>query len=263
MLNRYLHQARELQILAGSSGTISVANCNDAGNLLRVLGYRLRDGCGQKEIVLETTNATRAFLTVDSGFPLTELEESLQKEVPFTYPFQATWVPVLFKEADWLTLAADRRGSFDGLVDVLVNDPQIARLYWAMAKTDSETGAALQRSPGTAKAAYRCPRLLISMEARFRFARARGSSRCWKGRRNLGGHGGREPGFPGRLHHALAVEGQWLAGRVFRCPFASQRGATGASDPESAVEAALRCVPICLIRTPPQREAFSGRPLIF
>jgi len=45
LLNRYLHQARELQILAGTSGTITVATCNDSATLLSVLGYRLREGC--------------------------------------------------------------------------------------------------------------------------------------------------------------------------------------------------------------------------
>ena len=148
LLNRYLHQARELQILAGTSGTITVATCNDSATLLSVLGYRLREGCAQKDIVLETTNATRAFLTIDSGFPLTDLEESLQKGVPFTYAYPSTWVPVLYKESDWLSLSADRRGGFQSLVDVIVNDQLIARLYWAMARGDAETSLALQRSPG-------------------------------------------------------------------------------------------------------------------
>src|ERR1035437_1335230 len=100
LLNRYLHQARELQVLAGATGTIHVTSCNDADTLLRVLGYRLRNGCNQNDVILETTNATRAFLTIDSGFPLTELEESLQKGQPFTYAYPATWVPVLFNEGD-------------------------------------------------------------------------------------------------------------------------------------------------------------------
>jgi len=37
-------------------------------DLLRILGYRMRGGCGS-EVVLETVNAPRAFLTTDSGFP--------------------------------------------------------------------------------------------------------------------------------------------------------------------------------------------------
>jgi len=151
LLNRYLHQARELQILAGASNTIHVANCKDADTLLRVLGYRMRQGCGQKDMNLETANATRAFLTTDSGFPLTDLEEALQKGAPFTYPYASSWVPVLFKENDWLALSASTKGSFAGvgtIVDVLTNDRFIARLYWALAKIDGETGIALLHSPG-------------------------------------------------------------------------------------------------------------------
>jgi hypothetical protein len=58
LLNRYLHQARELEILAGAKQTIHVANCVDAGQLLQVLGYKLRGACADGSAVLETTNAT-------------------------------------------------------------------------------------------------------------------------------------------------------------------------------------------------------------
>lgn len=151
LLNRYLHQARELQFLAGLNGKIHIANCNDATTLLRVLGYRLREGCGKPGLSLETTNATRAFLTIDSGFPLTELEEALQKDIPFDYAYPVTSVPILFHESDWLGLSADRRGGYGTLVDVLTNDPQIARLYWAMSKQDAETSSALMRAAGLRK----------------------------------------------------------------------------------------------------------------
>jgi hypothetical protein len=67
---RYLSQARELEKLADSTGMIKIETCDSTqtGELLRVLGYRMRGGCGS-EVVLETLNATRAFLTIDSGFP--------------------------------------------------------------------------------------------------------------------------------------------------------------------------------------------------
>ena len=51
LLDRYVQQARELQILAGTTNTIRVANCDDAGTLVQILGYRLREGCGQKEFL--------------------------------------------------------------------------------------------------------------------------------------------------------------------------------------------------------------------
>jgi len=43
LLDRYVHQARELQILAGTSSTIRVASCDDAGTLVQILGT----GCGK------------------------------------------------------------------------------------------------------------------------------------------------------------------------------------------------------------------------
>ena len=87
LLDRYVQQARELQILAGPSETIHVTNCDDAGTLVQILGYRMRDECGQKNFFLETANPERAFLTIDSGFPLTDLEEALQKGIPFAYAY--------------------------------------------------------------------------------------------------------------------------------------------------------------------------------
>jgi hypothetical protein len=97
LLDRYVQQARELQILAGDSDRIRVTNCDDAGTLVQILGYRLREGCGTKNFFLETANPERAFLTIDSGFPLTELEEALQKGTTFNYDYAPSHVPVLFR----------------------------------------------------------------------------------------------------------------------------------------------------------------------
>ncbi len=96
LIDRYLHQARQLQVLAGSSGTIRVTNCAEAEPLLSILGYHARPACGQKGSTLVTADPERAFLTTDSGFPLTTLEEALEKGEPFTYSFPSTRVPVLF-----------------------------------------------------------------------------------------------------------------------------------------------------------------------
>ena len=153
LLGRYVHQARELQALAGPDSTIRVTNCDDAGTLVQILGYRLREGCGQKNVAFETANPERAFLTIDSGFPLTDLEEALQKGTPFIYSFPGSRVPVLFKESDWIALSAGEKRSYGNrdygnLVDLLVNDPAVARLYWALSKSDAETRLAMQRSLG-------------------------------------------------------------------------------------------------------------------
>jgi hypothetical protein len=150
LLDRYLRQARELQQLAGPSGYLRIPDCDHANTLLVILGYRLRSGCGQKEVYLMTSDSERAFLTIDSGFPLTTLEQALRKNVPFTYPFPTTRVPVLLTESDWLALA-NRRGGEGFLVDMLVRNPSVARLYWAFSKMDADTQMALQRSPGLSR----------------------------------------------------------------------------------------------------------------
>ncbi len=148
LLDRYVQQARELQILAGATNTIHVSSCDDAGTLVQILGYRLREGCGSKNFFLETANPERAFLTIDSGFPLTELEESLQKGVPFVYPYAPSHVPVLFHESDWIPLSSGQKRGYVNLLDQIVNDPAVARLYWALTKIDSETRVSLLHSPG-------------------------------------------------------------------------------------------------------------------
>ena len=103
LVHRYLSQARELEKLAGAGKVIKIDTCESpqAGDLLRILGYRMRGGCGS-EVVLETVNATRAFLTTDSGFPLPELEQALRTNRPFTYDYHPTRVPVLYGADYWL-----------------------------------------------------------------------------------------------------------------------------------------------------------------
>jgi hypothetical protein len=149
LLDRYVQQARELQVLAGTNNTIHVNGCEDVGTLVQILGYRVVGNCQQKNLTLATSNPDRAFLTIDSGFPLIGLEEALQKGVPFSYPYPSTRVPVLLRETDWLSVS--RKRSSNNLVDLLVRDPDVARLYWAMARNDSETNLALQKSPGLFK----------------------------------------------------------------------------------------------------------------
>ena len=148
LIERYLQQARELQVLAAPGGAIEVTNCDDASTLIRVLGYRFRQNCGKKSSSLETANPTRAFLTIDSGFPLVELEEALQNGTPFVYSYPSSTVPALSRVSDWMALQSAAKPATGDLVSLLLNDPQVARLYWAMAKEDSETRLELEQSPG-------------------------------------------------------------------------------------------------------------------
>lgn len=151
LLTRYVHQARELAVLAGPGGTIRVSNCEDAKPLLRILGYQLRQDCGQSSTSLVTANPERAFLTIDSGFPLLELEETLQGGAPFTYSFPASRVPVLFTERDWTTANKENSENTRDLVEAILRDPALARLYWALSRNDAETRASLRQSLGLRK----------------------------------------------------------------------------------------------------------------
>src|SRR5215469_4768418 len=150
LLIRYIQQARELAALAGAEGVIRVPNCNEAEPLLRVLGYRLRQRCGLSGNSLVTADPERAFLAIDSGFPLPELEESLQGNKPFNYAFAASPVPVLFAKSDWTAVSKQNIKDKD-LVDSLLRDPALARLYWAMSRIDAATRSSLRQSPGLGK----------------------------------------------------------------------------------------------------------------
>ena len=150
LLIRYVQQARDLAALAGPDGTIRASNCEDAGPLLHVLGYRPRRDCGQSQTSLETSDSEKAFLTVDSGFPLPELERTLQGGKPFVYGFSGTPVPVIFSEAEWPQLEKKTKLG-NNLIDILLHDPDVARLYWAFSRLDPETAEELKRSPGLRK----------------------------------------------------------------------------------------------------------------
>ncbi len=102
LVHRYLSQARELEKLAGDAQVVRIENCDSpkAGELLRIIGFRMRGGCGS-EVVLETVNEPRAFVTTDSGFPVNELEAALRTNRPFAYDFHPTLVPVMFGPDYW------------------------------------------------------------------------------------------------------------------------------------------------------------------
>lgn len=141
---RYLAQARELNKIAGEAKKIRVEQCESpvTADLLRALGYRMRGGCGA-EVVLETVNASRAFLTIDSGFPLAELEQALRTNRPFEYNYQSTKIPVLYGPDYWLGAKEKQQGEF---IDQYLSDPQLCRLYLGMSKLDREVATKLKAS---------------------------------------------------------------------------------------------------------------------
>lgn len=150
LLGRYVNQSKELGDLAGANAIIHLSTCDDAPRLLQILGYRLREQCGQNDASLVTESPERAFLTTDSGFPLPALEDALRKNRDFHYPYPGTKVPILFTESEWIKARTSRRIP-NGLVDALLHDPELARLYWAMYRMDPETRESLHRSFGLTK----------------------------------------------------------------------------------------------------------------
>lgn len=145
LLRRYVQQARQLRELAGADGVLRVSNCNQAQRLLDIIGYKFGQPCGP-HVTVQTADPKRAFTAVDSGFPLVGLETALQSGKPFTYPFGDTLVPVLFDAGAWL--GGEKNKGHADLLDALLADPQLARLYWALAQMDEETRSALRSSPG-------------------------------------------------------------------------------------------------------------------
>jgi len=154
LVHRYLSQARELDKLAGDGKVIQVASCDSANvaDLLRILGYRMRGGCGS-EVVLETVNAPRAFLTTDSGFPLNDLEQALRTNRPFSYDFHPAQAPVLFGWEYWMTGVKDKTAV--DFIESYISDPSICRLYLGLSKLDRETAESLRKAvPFTRLKAY-------------------------------------------------------------------------------------------------------------
>jgi hypothetical protein len=141
---RYLSQARELDKFSGSSKLIRIETCDSekTGELLKILGFRMRGGCGG-DVVLETVNPSRAFLAMDSGFPLAELEQSLRTNRPFELNFQPTRIPIIFGSEYWLSAKERSAGEF---IDAFLNDPSMCRLYLGLAKLDPETAEAVRKT---------------------------------------------------------------------------------------------------------------------
>jgi len=151
LLTRYVHQARELAALAGPDGVIRISDCADAKPLLAVLGYRLPPNCGHSQATLVAADAERAFLTIDSGFPLVALEETLQGRGPFAYSFSGSRVPVLLGEKQWILANPGNDRDARVLLDALLRDRKLAQLYWAIYRNDPETRSSLALEVGLPK----------------------------------------------------------------------------------------------------------------
>ena len=141
LLTRYVEQARALEKMGGADGIIRVGSCQESGPLLKTLGYRVRKGGCGAGAVIETDDPNTAFLTIDSGFPLADLESAFRAGKPFTYTVRGNDLPILFTAADWFDKGRDP-------LDQFLDDKDTARLYYAVSKLDSVTAETLRQSPG-------------------------------------------------------------------------------------------------------------------
>ena len=214
LLKGYLDHARELLALAGPQHTLRVSNCSDAQTLVATLGYRFRQACGPLAS-LEVVNPKKAFLTIDSGFPLTDLEQALRDGKPFVYPFPTSQAPVLFGPSAWTAAeTARRKGNVAGndVIDSLVRDPALARLYWALGRMDPTTSDSLRQTVGLEKLIPFAPALdfygsLIDIRAgRVVVPGGASAESAWK---SLAGASPKSPSD--FITHLLGKDEGWLA----------------------------------------------------
>ena len=210
LLDRYVRQARELQPLSDASGMIHITGCDDATRLMKVLGYKFETPCGQRQTSLMTADAERAFLTIDSGFPLSALEAALQKSESFSYAFPATRVPVFYRVKDWTAVSTWERKSNGDLLEALLHDQNLDRLYSAVSRYDTETRDALGRSPGL----KRMMPLATAFDLFGTFVCVRSGRVVVPGGNDQGWEelAGASPRSPGEfVSHLLARDNGWLA----------------------------------------------------
>lgn len=213
LLRRYVQQARELSSLTDRHGVLRVANCEQGKPVLKVLGYRIRPDCGKPTTYLETAEPDRAFITTDSGFPLPELEQSLRGGKPFEYDYAGSPVPVVFSDKDWVAAAtAANKHNDKDVIDVILTDPDIARLYWALSRIDPETSGRLRNAVGIQKLAP-VAAVLDFYGTQLRIESGRvvvpGGNEAESSWRNLAGANPAEPGE--FILHLLSKDRGWLA----------------------------------------------------
>ena len=147
LFKRYFVQANTLASLAGAGATLQFSTCDEARQLIADLGYKLSNGCG-KDPTIEVDDSDKAFVTVDSGFPLADLQEDLRNGKPFSIPYASARVPLIYSKRDW----TGKANSADiDVVTVLADQPALARLYWGLSRVDDVTRAALLRSGSVQK----------------------------------------------------------------------------------------------------------------
>lgn len=208
IFRRYFVQANTLASLAGAKETLGFSDCENSRQLLADLGYKLENGC--KGIpAIEVDDPEKAFITVDSGFPLADLQLALQQGKPFTAPYASTRVPLIYTKADW----TGKANSTDvDVIDALDQNASLSRLYWGLSRVDNNAREILLRSGGVQKLLpyasvldFYGPSLAVR-DGRVAVPGGSVAEPAWK---KLVGA---DPGDPAKfIYGLLAKDGGWLA----------------------------------------------------
>ena len=116
----------------------------------------MRGSCGA-DIVLETVNPTRAFLTVDSAFPLTQLEQDLRANHRFEFALRCHEGTRPLQRR--LLARRSQPPRPNRLSRRFLSDPSLCRLYLGLSHLDRATAEALRKQAAPAKLKSLFPRL--------------------------------------------------------------------------------------------------------
>ncbi|MDZ7638377.1 MAG: hypothetical protein U5J83_09030 [Bryobacterales bacterium] len=92
--------------------------------------------------MLETVNPTKAFITVDSGFPLADLEQALRTNRPFSFDMTPTKIPILYGPEYWMLDDPKKEKS---PIQTFLSDPAMCRLYLSLAKLEKNTAELIRK----------------------------------------------------------------------------------------------------------------------
>lgn len=208
LFKRYFVQANTLASLAGSAGVLQFETCDEARQLIADLGYKLANGC-DKNPTIEVDDSEKAFITVDSGFPLADLQEDLRTGKAFSIPYASARLPLIYSKRDW----TGKANSPDiDMITALADQPALARLYWGLSRVDDATRAALLKSGSVQKMlAYGSELDFYGSNIAIRDGRVivPGGSQAEPAWRKLVGA---DPADPADfIYHLVQKDGGWLA----------------------------------------------------
>jgi hypothetical protein len=144
LFKRYFAQSQRLAALAGPDHTIRFSSCEEAKPLLEILGYRLAGTCADPR-GLRVQDPDKAFSTVDSGFPLADVEQALLLKKPFSTDYHSVRLPLIYTKLDW---TGEKDARDETLIDSIADNVELARLYWALSRIDEQTRDVLKKSLG-------------------------------------------------------------------------------------------------------------------